>query len=143
MGSTRSRQPRPARFSFRNLSIRQQLPLLICLLLLSLILLFGAVSYYGIRSATLGIGQERLRSLTGQLTSMFQQNARTMLNGTQASANQVNVSGVNAVFQKIMQDTLTARVELVDTSGNIVSAESRTAPGIFNPGQGRKDIAVP
>jgi len=143
MGSTRSRQPRPARFSFRNLSIRLQLPLLICLLLLSLILLFGAVSYYGIRSATLGIGQERLRSLTGQLTSMFQQNARTMLNVTQASANQVNVSGVNAVFQKIMQDTLTARVELVDTFGNIVSAESRTAPGIFNPGQGRKDVDVP
>ena len=143
MGSTRSRQSRPARFSFRNLSIRLQLPLLICLLLLSLILLFGAISYYGIRSATLGIGQERLRSLTGQLTSMFQQNAKTMLNVTQASANQVNVSGVNAVFQKIMQDTLTARVELVDTSGNIVSAESRTAPGIFNPGQGRKDVAVP
>jgi signal transduction histidine kinase len=143
MGSTRSRQPRPARFSFRNLSIRLQLPLLICLLLLSLILLFGAISYYGIRSATLGIGQQRLRSLTSQLTSMFQQNAKTMLNVTQASANQVNVSGVNAVFQKIMQDTLTSRVELVDTSGNIVSAESRTAAGIFNPEQGRKDGAVP
>jgi signal transduction histidine kinase len=134
---------RPDRFSFRNLSIRQQLPLLICLLLVSLILSFGAVSYYGIRSATLGIGQARLRTLSGQLTSMFQQNARTMLNATQASANQVNVLGVNEVFQKIMQDTLTARVELVDTTGNIVSAESRTPAGIFNPDQGRKDLTVP
>ena len=134
---------RPDRFSFRNLSIRQQLPLLICLLLLSLILLFGAVSYYGIRSATLGIGQARLRSLSEQLTSMFQQNARTMLNVTQADANQVNVSGAGKVFQKIMQDTLTARVELLDTSGNIVSAESRTAASIFNPEQGRKDNPLP
>lgn len=131
------------RFSFRNLSIRKQLPLLICLLLLSLILLFGAVSYYGIRKATLGIGQQRLRTLTGQLTSMFQQNARTMLNFTQANANQIGVSGAKAVFQKIMQDTLTARVELVDTAGNIVSADSRTAAGKFNPGQGQKDLAIP
>jgi signal transduction histidine kinase len=138
-----SRPPRPARFSFRNLSIRQQLPLLICLLLLSLILLFGAVSYYGIRSATLAIGQERLRSLTGQLTSMFQQNARTMLNITQTSANQVGVSGAKEVFQKIMQDTLTARVELLDTSGNIVSAESRTGPGKFKPAPNRNDLSGP
>jgi len=133
---------RPGRFSFRNLSIRQQLPLLICLLLLSLILLFGAVSYFGIRSATLGIGQERLRSLSEQLTSMFQQNARTMLNVNQASANQVNVTGANEVFQKIMQDTLTSRVELLDTSGTIMSAESRTSPGKFTE-QGRRDLTVP
>ncbi len=138
-----SRPPRPARFSFRNLSIRQQLPLLICLLLLSLILLFGAVSYYGIRSATLGIGEARLRSLTGQLTSMFQQNARTMLNITQTNANQVGVSGAKEVFQKIMQDTLTARVELLDTSGNILLAESRTGPGKFKPAPNRNDLSRP
>jgi signal transduction histidine kinase len=140
-GSPMPKPRRPARFSFRNLSIRQQLPLLICLLLLSLILLFGAVSYYGIRSATLGIGQERLRSLTGQLTSMFQQNARTMLNITQTSANQVEVSGANEVIQKIMQDTLTARVELVDTSGNIVMAESRAGTGKFKSAPNRNDHA--
>src|ERR1700722_6272919 len=89
MGSTRANASSTTGFSFRNLSIRQQLPLLICLLLISLILLFGAVSYIGIRRATLGAGQERLRSLTGQLASLFQQNARTMLNMTQTSANQV------------------------------------------------------
>ena len=137
------RPPRPARLSFRNLSIRQQLPLLICLLLLSLIVLFGAVSYYGIRSATLGIGEERLRSLTGQLTSMFQQNARTMLNLTQASANQVEVSGAREVFHKIMQDTLTVRVEVVDTSGNIVSAEGRTGAGKFKSATNRNDLSSP
>ncbi|HEV3414575.1 MAG TPA: ATP-binding protein [Puia sp.] len=141
MGSTRSRPRRPKGFSFRNLSIRQQLPLLICLLLLSLILLFGTVSYIGIRRATLGIGQERLQSLTGQLTSMFQQNARTMTAATQTSAYQVNVSGAGEVIQKIMQDTVTVRVELVDTSGNIMTAESRTRK--FDPAPGPKDVPNP
>ena len=150
MGRSTRRPPRPARFSFRNLSIRQQLPLLICLLLLSLILTFGALSWFGIRKATLGIGQERLRSLTGQLTSLFGQNAKTMLAVTQAganqvavtgtSANQVTVSGTREVFQKIMQDTLTARVEVVDTSGIVLSAESRTSANKFTTGQDRKDF---
>jgi signal transduction histidine kinase len=139
MGSKRS-EPRPFSFSFNNLSIRQQLPLLICLLLLSLILTFGAISYFGIRKATLGIGQERLRSLTGELTSLFGQNAKSMLALTQASANQVTVSGTKAVFQKIMQDTLTPRVELVDTSGNVLSAQTRTKPNLFMVGQDRKDL---
>ena len=63
------------------------MPLLICLLLLTLILLFGAISYIGIRQATLGIGKERLRTLTEQLSSMFQQNARTLTAATQTTAN--------------------------------------------------------
>src|SRR5580704_6769868 len=126
MGSKRSSSPRPLSFSFHDLSIRQQLPLLICLLLLSLTLTFGAIFYLGMRSATLGIGQERLRSLTGQLSTLFGQNAKSMLALTQASANQVSVSGTREVFQKIMQDTLTSRIELVDTSGNVLSAESRS-----------------
>jgi signal transduction histidine kinase len=142
MGSKRS-EPRPLGFSFHNLSIRQQLPLLICLLLLSLIVTFGALSYFGIRKATLGIGQDRLRSLTGELSSLFGQNAKSMLATTQANANQVTVSGTKVVFQKIMQDTLTSRVELVDTSGNVLSAESRTAPGKFIAGQDGQDISIP
>src|ERR1700749_2871066 len=141
MGSTRSRTPRPAGFSFRNLSIRQQLPLLICLLLISLIVVFGAISYLGIRSATLGIGQERLRSLTEQLTSLFQQNAKAMNVAVQASANQVEKAGPKEVIEKIMQDTLTVRVELVDTSGTTVIAEGRSDK--FKDAAFRKDVPNP
>jgi signal transduction histidine kinase len=65
-----------------------------------------------------------------------------MLNVNQASANQVNVTGANEVFQKIMQDTLTSRVELLDTTGNIVSAESRASPGKFTE-HGQKELTVP
>jgi signal transduction histidine kinase len=111
------------------------------LLLLSLIITFGAVSYFGIRKATLGIGQTRLRTLTEQLASLFGQNAKTMLAITQADANRISDSGAKKVFFKIMQDTLTDRVELVDTSGNVLSAESRTESGKFISSQDRKDLA--
>src|ERR1700722_17433103 len=91
MESPRIKTSRPIAFSFRNLSLRQQLPLLICLLLLTLILLFGAISYVGISRATLGIGKERLRTLTQQLSSMFQKNARTLTAATQVTANRVEI----------------------------------------------------
>lgn len=143
MGSTRSRTPRPLGFSFRNLSIRQQLPLLICLLLLSLIITFGAVCYFGMRSATLRIGQGRLHSLTEQLASLFGQNAKTMLAANQADANRISDSGTTKIFSRIMQDTLTDRVEIVDTSGTVLSADSRTAAEKFISGQERNDLAAP
>lgn len=147
MGSTGIIEPRPVLFSLKNLSIRQQLPLLICLLLLTFILLFGAISYIGIRRATLGIGQERLSSLTGQLSSMFGQAARTMAGGIQATAhreeiiryletdltgqtnqtNQPNQPGQSAAaqaplaaMQKLLADSQTARVELRDPQGKIL-----------------------
>lgn len=141
MGRTRSRPPRPKGFSFRNLSIRQQLPLLICLLLLILILSFGAFSYLGVRKATMAIGQERLQTLTSQLTSMFQQNAKTMIAATQADANQLNVLGVNRTFQKIKQDTLTVRVELLDSSGTILSSTGRPGDTGFTISQNRNEFA--
>ena len=77
----------PNRLPFlKGISIRKQLPLLICLLLLVIILLFGAVSYWGMRTAALSVGQQRLRSLTEQLASLFQQSAHTLINGTRSAA---------------------------------------------------------
>jgi signal transduction histidine kinase len=142
----------------RNLSIRQQLLLLICLLLLTCILLFGAISYIGIRRATLGVGKERLKSLTGQLSSMFQQSARTMAAATQATANREEIirylksnppgqTGAAqmplAAMQKLLADSQTARVELRDPQGNILLYTGRdlngrrTQPGAsIEPGSG-------
>jgi hypothetical protein len=77
--------------SIGKLSIRQQLPLLICLLLLVLILLFGTVSYLGVRRASMAIGEQRLRSLTEELSSMFQQSGSTLSASTQAFARQQDI----------------------------------------------------
>jgi len=143
MGSPRIKTSRPVAFSFRNLSLRQQLPLLICLLLLTLILLFGAISYIGIRRATLGIGKERLRTLTEQLSSMFQQNARTLATSTQATANseeivryldtdpthQSTIAPASlAVMQKLLADSQSVRIELRDIQGRALCIRAGISP---------------
>ena len=71
---------------FQGLSIRKQLPLLICLLLLVIILLFGAISYWSMRTAALDIGRQRLQTLTGQLASLFQQSAHSLIATTKTAA---------------------------------------------------------
>src|ERR1700742_624399 len=81
----------PVTLFTRGISIRKQLPLLICLLLLTLITLFGAISYIGIRRASMEAGQERLKSLTGQLSSLFQQSAHAMIASTQDIANREEI----------------------------------------------------
>ena len=144
MESPRINTSRPLAFSFRNLPLRQQLPLLICLLLLTLILLFGSISYIGISRATLGIGKERLRTLTQQLSSMFQQNARTLTKAIQATANReeiINYFGTApsyqsaatpaslAVMQKLRADSATVRVELRDTQGRVLLYTGRDLNG--------------
>lgn len=148
MGTTKVTAPKAIPFSFRKLSIRQQLPLLICLLLLTVILLFGAISYIGIRRAAEGIGQERLRSLTGELSSLFRQQARTMSTATQAAANKEEIvnyfeqdpqhppspAPVLAAMHQFLTDSQNVRIELRDTGGRVLlyagrdMAVTRTKP---------------
>jgi signal transduction histidine kinase len=115
----------------RITSIRQQLQLLICLLLVAMILLFGTISYLAIRKASMAIGQQRLQSLTEQLSGMLQQSAHNVVAGTRAVANSGDINdyleadaahpalpGKTAeAFQKLMADSLTVWVELRDLRG--------------------------
>jgi signal transduction histidine kinase len=119
------------RFSFRGLSIQRRLPLLICVLLLSIIVTFSLASYLSVKEATLKMGRERLRSLTGQLSSMFGQSMQALVVATRATADQESIrqclqSGGNEfrvgaleVLQKIrleQQDTTSVLVELLDSN---------------------------
>ena len=152
-------EPHP--FSLRNLSIRKQLPLLICLLLLVVILLFGAISYVSIRKATLTIGQERVRTLTEQLASMFRQQAHTMASGTQTVADEPEIvhflslifdprgapypAGASGALKRLLADSQTVLVELRDLQGKVAlreghrqvgpSGESDGAPPSFAAGE--------
>lgn len=115
----------------RFTSIRQQLPLLICLLLLAMILLFGTISYLGIRRASMAIGEQRLQSLTEQLSGMLQQSAHNLVSGNRQVTNNVDVidylggdtanpslSGkIKSDLQKLLADTQTVWVELRDPQG--------------------------
>jgi len=76
------------RHLFYQLSIQQRLPLLICTLLLSAITIYGFANYYSLKKATLIIGENRLSSLTDQMSTMFGQSSEGLLNIGNSTATQ-------------------------------------------------------
>ncbi|HEY4337401.1 MAG TPA: hypothetical protein VGM89_15930, partial [Puia sp.] len=126
---------------FPALSIRQQLPLLICLLLIVLIALFGSISYLSVKQASMAVGEQRLRTLTEELSSMFQQSGHNLATGTQALARQEDIvnyfAGDTAIagrtgralaaLRKTLGDSQTIRVELRDPLGKVLLAAGRGA----------------
>src|ERR1700750_1024257 len=77
------------RFSFfsRN-SIRQRLTFSVCLQLLTVMLIFGGISYLGARKIDLKLGEDRLKTLSGQLSTMVAGTTHTSLAATYSTANQ-------------------------------------------------------
>lgn len=114
------------RSTFRGLSIQQRLPLLICVLLLSMIVIFSWISYIGVRNAALKAGRDRLTTLSDQLSSMFTQSSQALITTTRATANQQAfrncIQSLNAVqcldalqaLEKLRQDSSSVFIELRD-----------------------------
>ena len=75
------------RLIYSRLSIRQRLPFLICLLLLSVILVFGFISYLGVRKAALKVGEDRIKTLTEQLSTMLAANSRSLITSAFTAVN--------------------------------------------------------
>lgn len=152
---------KPTAFSFRPTSIRQQLPLLICLLLLTLITVFGTVTYIAIRRIALSMGQERLRSLTEEFSSIYSKAARSLAAATQDAANREEIvsylsrdaahqqhisSSMPGFLQKVLVDSQQAWIELTDTLGqSLMYTDIRVnvAPGKKEEGTPAGNIAKP
>lgn len=110
----------------KGLTIQQRLPLLICILLLSMMIIFSWISYQGVKNAALKSGRERLLSLTSQLSSMFSQSMQNTLSATRATANQPSIKffltknlqkdSALLVLEKIRQDSTSVFVELLDAN---------------------------
>jgi two-component system, NarL family, sensor histidine kinase UhpB len=109
---------------FPRLSIRQRLPLLICVLLLTIIFIFGFTSYIGVKKAALKIGNDRLQSLSEQLSTIFGGTANIAISSTYAVANKPAIkrflvsdgkdSAAEALklLEALRTDTLYEQVEL-------------------------------
>lgn len=120
----------------KRMSIRRRLPLLISILLLSLILTFSAIAYFGVRKATLAIGTERLRSLTDQLASMFGKSATVVSAQVEAVAEEKavkhllqtgrtdSVARVLELLKSLRKDSLTLLCELLDSNRKQVQQSS-------------------
>ncbi|MBO9659672.1 MAG: HAMP domain-containing protein [Chitinophagaceae bacterium] len=85
--TTKKRKYKFSRIPVRGLSLQQRLPLLICILLLCIILVFSISSYITVRKSYLEAGRERLLSLSVQLSSLFGQTFQAFLQTGKQSAN--------------------------------------------------------
>jgi signal transduction histidine kinase len=120
----------------KGLSIQQRLPLLICVLLLSMIVIFCAISYQGVKVTAIRAGKERLQALTSQLSALFAQSVQTNGAQTRTAVNQPAVraylqgklslrDSASAVFEKMRQDTTTAWVVLLNSRNETVLTSSK------------------
>jgi signal transduction histidine kinase len=120
----------------KGLTIQQRLPLLICVLLLSMIVIFCWISYQGVKIAAVKSGKERLLSLTTQLSSMFAQSIQVNAAATRTAVNQNAVryylkgdntyrDSVAAIFERIRQDTATAWVVLLNPEMETIFSSSK------------------
>src|SRR5258708_17187171 len=116
------------RISFRDLSIQQRLPLLICVLLCSVILTFSFASYYGVKKASLEMGKKRLRILTDQLATMLTGSSKSLntltLEVTRQDTIKKNVQSRGSelrtealeILNKLRKDSSWVLVELLDSN---------------------------
>jgi len=124
METTKSRKSRVGRIPLRGLSLQRRLPLLICVLLLCILVVFSIASYLTVKKTYLEAGKDRLRSLSAQLSTLFGQSFQTFLQTSRQNANQESVRAFlikgtdderfNALqdLQKVKQDTVTVSTTL-------------------------------
>jgi signal transduction histidine kinase len=126
------------RFSFRGLSIQQRLPLLICVLLMSIIIVFSWVSYIGVKSAALKTGKERLRTLTGQLSTMLSQSSQVLIATTRATANQEGIRNYLKAAQPDSQEQALKVIQMlrVDTTSVLVDLLNKNRTVVLRSGKG-------
>src|SRR6185437_16640326 len=74
-----------------RLSIQHRLPLLMFILLLSVVILYGFANYFSLKKASLAIGRERLRTISGQISAMLGQSAGALVKAGNTAAAQSSV----------------------------------------------------
>jgi signal transduction histidine kinase len=121
-----------------KLSIRQRLPLLICVLLLFTISVYGFLNYYTLKKAALGMGKVRISLLANQIGGMLGQSAQTIRRTTRATAAQKSIvaylrthndqfrPGALEQMDKLHRDSTWVSVELVDTNWQAILRSNKS-----------------
>lgn len=115
---------------FPPLSIRQRITAVTCVLLLSVIVVFGLISSIGIRKAALKVGKERLLTLTDQLSTMLSGNTKTLITTTFTA---VNKPAINAYLNSNGKDSSTEALKLIDEikkDTNTIALDLKNAEGV-------------
>ncbi|MEO6723548.1 MAG: ATP-binding protein [Ferruginibacter sp.] len=126
------------KITFHGLSLQKRLPFLICVLLCSVILTFSFLSYYGVKNAALDIGKHRLRTLTDQLATMFNQSTGAVNTAVLAAAQQdvlkknIRSGGIDAaeealaIVNKLKNDSTWLLVAVLDSNKTTVLQTKNT-----------------
>ena len=127
---------------FFRLSLGQRLPLMICILLLSIILIFGITAYVGVHRAELNAGKDRLQVLSEQLGSMLTGNTRNMVatayntGNHPAIVNYVKSNGTDnsseslQPLHELRKDTGYLKVEIKNADHQTVYSAGKEIPGL-------------
>jgi PAS domain S-box-containing protein len=122
---------------FSALTIRRRLPLLICSLLLVSLLIFGAISYIGVRETVLKTGKERLQTLSLQVSTMLGSSARSLVTTTYIPGNKPSVKAyllsgkkdsvqeVEKLFRDLLMDSTCMQVDLISPGQDLVLRSSK------------------
>jgi PAS domain S-box-containing protein len=130
------------RILFSRLTLRQRLPLLISILLLSIILVFGFISYLGVKKAAVKVAEDRLQNLSLQLSTIFSANAQSLIATTSMQANTPAVksyllsngrdsaTSVKKWLQNLLNDSNYIQVRLLNAERVVLLDSSKNAGNI-------------
>jgi signal transduction histidine kinase len=120
-------------FIFKPLSIQQRLPLFICILLTTIIVLFSWFSYLGVKDAGMANGSERVTTLVEKLSVMFKGSvdhfaASTAQIAQKPAIKEYLISGSKkshlkalAIFREFLKkDTTNKLIELLNEQKHVV-----------------------
>lgn len=111
------------RSSWHSMSIQQRLPILICVLLLAVIMSFGIASYYTVRRALIEVGKERLKTLTGELGSMFSLSTGNVVNTLKKSADDDTLRQYLGSGTKELREEALQKLKKLHTDSTVVLVE--------------------
>ncbi len=124
-------------FSLQELSLRQQIPLLVCLLLCSVIVIFGFLAYMSVKSIEIKAGKLRLASLAAQAGNMIEESLKDIIIHTEEAVPEDAIrtylkSGADEskntilnVLQRIGGDGSSVCAELRDSSFRVLLSAGR------------------
>lgn len=141
--------------SMKRLSIQQRLSFTICLLLLLVIVVYGAANYYSLKKATLVIAKQRVTKITRELSQTFEQSARVVTGFESAMAENKTINDcllsegarfkaeAAAELTKLHRDKTWICAELTDSSGTTIVQRDFSGKAIgFSPATAIKQAGL-
>lgn len=137
MAQQQSKKEWSRRLPFRTLSLQSRLPLVFCLLMLVVLVIFGITSYLTVKNSSEQAGQDRLRSLTTQVSALFAQSTQNLLAVTRNAASQdaleefvrsgdsTILEKVNEAVQPVLADSSSMEVLILNHKQQIVWKKGR------------------